>query len=57
MPPVQEAITGKEGQGDLSFPHQALIHFYCAFDSRDMHMISENWPQSSDIAMDNPRTS
>lgn len=54
MQPSQEAITGKEGQGDLSTPYQALVQFYCAFNSGDMKMMSENWWQSGEIAMDNP---
>lgn len=54
MDPVQHAITGKENQGELSSPYQALIQFYCAFNSRNLQMISENWAQSDAIAMDNP---
>jgi hypothetical protein len=54
MHPVQDAITGKEQPGDLSSPYQALVQFYCAFNSRDMNMMSENWLQSDDIAMNNP---
>ena len=54
MHPIQEAITGKESPGDLSSPYQALIQFYCAFNSGNMQMMSENWAQSDDIAMDNP---
>jgi ketosteroid isomerase-like protein len=54
MLPVQEAITGKENKGDLSSPYQALVQFYDAFNSRNMQMMSENWMQSDEIAMDNP---
>ena len=54
MHPVQEAITGKEKQGDLSSPYQALVQFYCAFNSGNMQMMSKNWAQSDEIAMDNP---
>ena len=54
MKPVQEAITGKEEQGDLSTPYQALVQFYSAFNSGDIKMMSDNWWQSEDIAMDNP---
>jgi len=54
MNPVQEAITGKEDQGDLFTPYQALVQFYCAFNTKDMKMMSENWAQSEEIAMDNP---
>ena len=54
MLPIQEAITGNENQGDLSSPYQALVQFYSAFNSGDIKMMSENWAQSDDIAMDNP---
>lgn len=54
MQPMQDAITGKEEQGDLSTPYQALVQFYCAFNAGDMTMMSENWWQSDEIAMDNP---
>lgn len=54
MTPVQEAITGKEDQGQLVSPYQALVQFYCAFNSGDMQMMSENWARSEDNAMDNP---
>lgn len=54
MHPIQEAITGKESHGDLSFPYQALVQFYCAFNLGNIQMMSENWAQSDDIAMDNP---
>lgn len=54
MFPVQTPITGKETPGNLSSPYQALVQFYCAFNSADMRMMSENWAQSDDIAMDNP---
>ena len=54
MYPIQEAITGKENQGNLSSPYQAVVQFYCAFNSCNMQMMSENWAQSDEIAMDNP---
>ncbi len=54
MKPIQQAITGKEDQGDLSTPYQALVQFYCAINSRDLAMMAENWAQSDEIAMDNP---
>jgi limonene-1,2-epoxide hydrolase len=54
MQPTQEAITGNEEQGDQSSPYQALVQFYCAFNTRDMRMMAEHWAQSDDIAMDNP---
>ncbi len=54
MQPIQKPITGKESQGDLLLPQQALIQFYCAFNSGDMVAMSKNWQQSEEIAMDNP---
>ena len=54
MKPIQEAITGKEEQDQLTTPYQALVQFYCAFNSGDFKMMSENWAQSDQIAMDNP---
>jgi ketosteroid isomerase-like protein len=54
MTPVQDAITGKEVQGDLSSAYQALVQFYCAFNTGDLQMMSENWALSEEIAMDNP---
>ena len=54
MKPTQEAITGKEDQCQITTPYQALVQFYCAFNSGDFEMMSENWAQSAQIAMDNP---
>lgn len=54
MQPIQKVITGKEEQGDLSTPYQALVQFYCAFNSGDMKIMSENWWHSGDIVMANP---
>lgn len=54
MNPVQEAITGTEKHTDSSSPYQALVQFYAAFNSGNMQLMSENWAQSDDIAMDNP---
>jgi len=51
---IQEPITGKEEQGQLTTPYQALVQFYCAFNSGNLEMMSENWAQSDQIAMDNP---
>lgn len=48
------AITGKEDQGDLSTPYQALVQFYYAFNEGDFETMSANWLQSDEIAMDNP---
>lgn len=51
MQPIQTAITGQESVGDI---YQALVQFYGAFNSRNLQMMSENWAQSDEIAMDNP---
>ncbi|MEJ2689574.1 MAG: nuclear transport factor 2 family protein [Deltaproteobacteria bacterium] len=52
--PIQIPITGKEDQGDLSQPFQALAQFYHAFNTGDLEEMSRNWEQSDNIAMDNP---
>jgi hypothetical protein len=54
MQPLPAAITGQENIGDLSTPYQALAQFYCAFNTGDMGMMSKNWAQSDEIAMNNP---
>jgi hypothetical protein len=52
--PIQTPITGKENGGDQSSPFHALVHFYHAFNTRNVEAMSQNWAQSDDIAMDNP---
>jgi hypothetical protein len=52
--PIQNPITGREDQGDLSLPFQALVQFYHAFNSGDLDEMSRNWEPSEDIAMANP---
>ncbi len=54
METTMTAITGKEDQGDLSTPYQALIQFYYAFNEGDFKTMSANWLQTDEIAMDNP---
>jgi len=54
MQPIQTAITGNEKFEDLSKPYQALVQFYNAFNNRNMTAMSNNWLQTSEIAMDNP---
>ena len=54
MNPIQEAITGREDRRGLDTPYEALVQFYAAFNSRNMPMMSENWAQSDEVAMDNP---
>lgn len=54
MTPIQTPITGKEQQESLSAPYHALVQFYCAFNTGDLEMMSQNWWQSDEIAMDNP---
>ncbi len=54
MQAIQTPITGKEIQGDLTQPYQTLIQFYRAFNGRNIDIMSQNWDQSAEIAMDNP---
>lgn len=54
MKPIAEAITGKEDQGDLTRPFQALVQFYCAFNEGDLSLMEQNWEASDETAMDNP---
>ncbi len=54
MQPVQKPITGQEAQEDIASAYQAVVQFYCAFNSGNMQMMSVNWAQTDDIAMDNP---
>jgi ketosteroid isomerase-like protein len=54
MRPVKEAITGTENLRDVTLPYQALVQFYHAFNTRNLQMMSANWLQSDEIAMDNP---
>lgn len=54
MQPIQTTITGQENRSDLTTPYQALVQFYCAFNTGDMDMMSRNWAKSDEIAMDNP---
>ena len=51
---VQQPITGTESQGQLSSPYQALVQFYRAFNTCDLHLMAENWSREEGIAMDNP---
>jgi hypothetical protein len=54
MRPIQSPITGNEPVADLTKPEQALSQFYRAFNHRDLSLMSRNWLQSEDAAMDNP---
>lgn len=54
MKPIQEPTTGKEELGNLAEPYQALVQFYQAFNNANLQLMSQNWEQSDDIAMDNP---
>ncbi len=54
MEPIQAPITGSEDYSDPSRPEHALRQFYRAFNGRDLTLMSENWWQSEEIAMDNP---
>jgi ketosteroid isomerase-like protein len=47
-------VTGKENKEELTPMLLALSQFYEALNSRDMGMMSENWLQNDEAAMDNP---
>jgi ketosteroid isomerase-like protein len=51
---VETPITGRESTADLREPVQALTQFYCAFNTRDLALMEENWEASEVVAMDNP---
>ncbi|WP_294954526.1 nuclear transport factor 2 family protein [Sulfurovum sp.] len=54
MKTIQKAITGNENFNDLKNPIQVLAQFYSAFNNQDFELMSQNWLQNEDIAMDNP---
>lgn len=54
MEKIKTAVTGNEAFNDLSNPLHALTQFYYAFNNRDIDVMSENWHQSDEVAMDNP---
>lgn len=54
MKPEQTLITGSENKEALPVPLRALSDFYEAFNSRNLVMMSGNWAQTDDTAMDNP---
>jgi ketosteroid isomerase-like protein len=55
MQAIEQAITGARYQ-DLASgtPEAALEQFYAAFNGRDLALMSENWAQTDEIALDNP---
>lgn len=52
--PEQRPITGQEDAGGLPDTLAALAAFYRAFNARDLALMSQNWAQAEDVAMDNP---
>lgn len=54
MKTIQTAITGNENFEDLTNPIQVLAQFYNAFNNQDFELMSQNWLQNEEIAMDNP---
>lgn len=54
MQPIQIPITGNENPEDPSSPFYALVQFYHAFNTRNIMLMSQNWAQTDEIAMDNP---
>jgi len=47
-------VTGKENKEEMTPMLKALSQFYEALNSSDMEMMSENWLQNDEAAMDNP---
>ncbi len=47
-------ITGYENYETKSSPYYALVEFYDAFNKGKMELMSNNWANIPDIAMDNP---
>ncbi|MGA2244128.1 MAG: nuclear transport factor 2 family protein [Verrucomicrobiota bacterium] len=54
MQPEPNPITGREAIEHLATPLRALVHFYLAFNSRNLNGMRQNWLQSPEITMDNP---
>ncbi len=54
MKTIQTAITGDESFKDLTNPTQVLAQFYSAFNNQNFELMSQNWLQNEEIAMDNP---
>jgi len=54
MKPIQKAITGNESFQDLTNPTEVLAQFYSAFNNQNFELMSQNWLQNEEIAMDNP---
>jgi len=52
--PTSEPITGREENVNPTTPHGALAEFYCAFNARDLELMSKNWLNTNDASMDNP---
>lgn len=51
---VPKTITGSENRSQLADSYQALVQFYYAFNNKNMDMMSSNWLQSYEAAMNNP---
>ena len=51
---IQEPITGKETPTGEVTPYSSLVQFYNAFNSADISLMTKNWSQTEDIAMNNP---
>jgi ketosteroid isomerase-like protein len=58
MQAVEQAITGarysSHAGSPRNTPEAALEQFYAAFNGRDLALMSENWAQTDEIALDNP---
>ncbi|GFO67158.1 hypothetical protein GMLC_07370 [Geomonas limicola] len=51
---VQTPVTGKEDPSELTPQLAALSEFYRALNNRDLELMSHNWLQGEQAAMDNP---
>ena len=54
MNTIQQPITGNENYPNKNTPYYALVDFYNAFNNRLLGVMSNNWANTPDIAMDNP---
>lgn len=55
MNPAGRAIDGAHYSGEVCLtPETALAQFYAAFNGRNLALMSENWAQTGEIALDNP---
>jgi len=51
---VTTPITGRETPADADSPFAALVGFYKAFNSRDIHLMARNWHDGPEASLCNP---